>query len=166
MFKSKRLAYGAVTAAAIAILLGGRLAQPLFAQVKAALVRDVDNPTQQPVQLFLNYTPDVSHTVYTATYSVPAGKRFVLQQAVVYDYNAAGNDSSTIEVTATSGGGFGVWLRNFVQKSAAGSNQMGFVQGPLYADAGTTVYVKYYPVYALGSVGLSGTLVGYLVNFP
>jgi len=57
-------------------VLGGVLAKPVLAQVRAALVRDVDNPARQAVTI-RKFT---ASSIFEPVYTVPAGKKFVLEQ--------------------------------------------------------------------------------------
>ena len=59
----------------VAWTLSNLLARPVLAQVRAALVRDVDQPARQAVQIrkFTN------SNIFEAVYTVPAGKKFVLE---------------------------------------------------------------------------------------
>jgi len=60
---------------AVAAFVGGDLAKPLIAQVRAALVRDVDHPARQAVTIR-------KHTLvnsFEAVYTVPANKKLVVE---------------------------------------------------------------------------------------
>lgn len=66
-----------VLAAVLALgsILGSVLAKPVWAQVRAALVRDVDHPARQAVTIRKFTTGSIFESVYT----VPAGKKFTLE---------------------------------------------------------------------------------------
>jgi hypothetical protein len=69
-----RIAAAAAVAGAVGIL-GTLPSNPLVAQVRAALVRDVDQPARQNV-VIRRFT---STSIFESFYTVPAGKRFVLE---------------------------------------------------------------------------------------
>lgn len=68
-----------VAAAAIAALALVALVTPAHAQVKAALTRDVDRPSAQPVNGTCTTASDTVGAIKCALYSVPAGKRLVVE---------------------------------------------------------------------------------------
>lgn len=67
------------TAVLSALVLGLGLAAPAHAQVKAALTRDVDRPTAQPVNGNCSTFPNTAGVIKCALYTVPAGKRLVVE---------------------------------------------------------------------------------------
>ncbi len=68
-----------VVAAAAAALFSLNLVTPAEAQVKAALTRDVDRPTAQPVTGACYAASDGLGNIKCSLYSVPAGKRLVVE---------------------------------------------------------------------------------------
>jgi hypothetical protein len=65
--------FGALAVAVTAVQMA--VPRELMAQVRAALVRDVDHPARQSVTI-RNFT---SSSVFQPVYTVPAGKRLVLE---------------------------------------------------------------------------------------
>jgi len=59
---------------AVLAVLGHFYAKPLLAQVRAALVQDVDNPARHPFYLELDATPGGN-----STYTVPSGQRVIIE---------------------------------------------------------------------------------------
>jgi hypothetical protein len=57
-------------------ILGEFLAEPVWAQVRAALVKEVDQPARQAVTIRRNTSSSILENVYT----VPAGKKLVVEQ--------------------------------------------------------------------------------------
>lgn len=68
------------------LLLCGILAQPLTAQVRATLVKEVDQPARQAVTIRKYTNTSILETVYT----VPAGKKLVVEHV---NCSALGTDS-------------------------------------------------------------------------
>lgn len=87
-------------------ILGGILAKPVWAQVRAALVKDVDNPSRQPfaAENPLN-TFGAGSIESTATLlTVPAGKRAVIEHVSCINYLEAGNNFVRMELRFRLGG--------------------------------------------------------------
>jgi hypothetical protein len=93
------LVFGAVLIVAVAVL-GGQFAQPVLAQIRAALVRDVDNPALDPVRtpFVISLQPFEGVKVVDGLV-VPPGKRLVIENASIWTF-CTGTDRIT-----------GVWLR-------------------------------------------------------
>jgi len=70
-------------ALALAAVLGHFYAKPLMAQVRAALVQDVDQPARAPFQATVNLT--LNNFNFTPV-TIPPGKRLVIDQV---SYNGA-----------------------------------------------------------------------------
>ena len=66
-------------AAAMAAFFSVAFVMPAQAQVKAAFTRDVDRPTAQPVNGACTTAADGFGSIKCALYSVPAGKRLVVE---------------------------------------------------------------------------------------
>ncbi|CAN5432308.1 hypothetical protein BH11PSE9_BH11PSE9_17170 [soil metagenome] len=64
-----------VVVALAAVLFNAALVTPVRAQAKAALTRDVDRPSAQPVSAFCSAASNMKCILYT----VPAGKRLVVE---------------------------------------------------------------------------------------
>lgn len=89
MGRGKRFLWTIVTLAAGALLAGLVMSTPTIAQtIRAALVRDTDNPDLQPrARIFLGLTVEagqVGGSVEGAP--VPAGKRLVIETVSVFGY--------------------------------------------------------------------------------
>ncbi len=63
---------------AVTVILGSIFAKPVWAQVRAALVRDVDSPALAPVSASVSFFVP-SGADYRQMLVVPSGKRFVLE---------------------------------------------------------------------------------------
>lgn len=62
------------------VLLGHFYAKPLLAQVRAALVQNVDEPGRNPITLFgIGGASNLDINKYEANFTVPAGQRYVIQ---------------------------------------------------------------------------------------
>jgi hypothetical protein len=142
MFKTKRSMYVALSLAALATLLGGRLAKPVYAQVKAALVRDIDNPALQPVTFALTMNKTGGVPQYSAALPpIPAGKRLVIETISLVDQNP-GTYVGIFNVISSVNGvqtGFNVPLQynNALQVSS------GTLAARLYADAAGGMFMLY-----------------------
>ncbi len=163
MIRTRRFTLTAVAVAALASLAAGTFAIPALAQaVKAALVRDVDNPALGAVQLPLTLLPNNQfHDHYDATYVVPAGKRFVVQRVDVDDF-AASATPGFFQVNTT----FSSTSSSFSTAMQGAAIQIGVFQGPIYADPSSTVTVSYYPGQTSNAASKSSNLTGYLVSYP
>lgn len=80
-----------IAAAVSAVVLNVAVVTPAHAQVKAALTRDVDRPSAQPVNATCRTFSDAKCILYT----VPAGKRLVVETVsyVAYSTSAGRIDS-------------------------------------------------------------------------
>ncbi len=142
MFKTKRFTYAVLSLAALATIFGGRLAKPAFAQVKAALVRDVDNPALQPVQFALTMHKTGGNPQYAASVPpIPVGKKLVIETISIVDQNPGTYAGQLVAVPNVNGVdvGFAVPL----QYNAALQTTSGTLSARLYADAGGGVYFLY-----------------------
>lgn len=75
-----------------AIILGGVFAEPVWAQVRPALVRDIDTPALAPFTASVDYTLCCLNDQRLLT-TVPAGKRLVIDHISYYSAGeAAGGD--------------------------------------------------------------------------
>jgi hypothetical protein len=129
----------------------GTLASPLGV-ASPLMVRDLDNPARQPFQVELDQT--------TFAFSVPAGKRLVIEFVSARANSAPGFSLLSINVVTTVGG---VTLQHpfvpvFVGKNGVDNSYTVSQPTRLYADPGTTVDIT------LGS----GTVIlsGYFVDVP
>jgi hypothetical protein len=79
---------GLVTSAgltAVVVVWGLVTEMPSVAQVRAALVRDIDTPALQPVRIYLTVTSSEFYGFADAD-PVPAGKRLVIEGASIFSY--------------------------------------------------------------------------------
>ena len=79
--KNKLLAFAGMLA--LVAVLGKFYATPLMAQVRAALVQDVDQPARAPFQAVVSITSTT--TGYIAV-PIPSGKRLVIDQVTANGY--------------------------------------------------------------------------------
>jgi hypothetical protein len=101
MNRWKNLAWVALGLSALLLMAGAVTTVPALAQaVRAALVRDVDNPALDPVRtpLLVSLQPNEGVKVVDGLI-VPAGKRLVIENASIWTFTT-GSDRIT-----------GVWLR-------------------------------------------------------
>jgi hypothetical protein len=155
------------------VIIGGLFTVPGVAQaVRAALVRDVDNPALDPVR-----TPFVVSLQTTEGFKVvdglvvPAGKRLVIENASVWTFTS-GADRIT-----------GVWLRPKVNpqlvyilldpaanefRTISGNFTVAAYNRPLraYFNPGEQLTVEVYADGNTGSKSANVYLQGYYVNVP
>jgi hypothetical protein len=100
------LAFSAVAVISAAVI-GSVFAQPLWAQVKAALVRDIDTPALAPFRGTISFTLPALNGNGGLLTTVPAGKRLVIEhvsysaglptgQQVVYAALTAGSTTAHV----------------------------------------------------------------------
>jgi hypothetical protein len=85
----KRSLWTVTTLGAAALVLGLWVVTPSIAQtVRAALIRDVDNPALQPVEIAITViVPPGGSTASLNGSPVPAGKRLVIETVSVFGYS-------------------------------------------------------------------------------
>ena len=160
---------------------GGGNQQPLNVNVvntesAPAFVRDVGVPLRTPVQIKVNTFIDYGAYIgVEEIYTVPAGKRLVIEHVALTSENlAAGNAVRATVVTHFGGEIFDHTLDVRAQAAVAfGGGQLSLVNQQMlaFADAGTVVEVRAKVNAAQGSgIGgysaLLGTLSGYLESVP
>jgi hypothetical protein len=85
MSRLKTLAWVTASVALVAAAAGQLTSVPSLAQVRAALVRDVDNPALQPIHFgSFNYITQPNWAQTQDIYTVPAGKRLVIENASIW----------------------------------------------------------------------------------
>jgi hypothetical protein len=142
-------------------VVGKFYAPPLMAQVRAALVQDVDQPARAPFQA----TVQLNFTNFTFTpVTIPAGKRLVVDFVSVS--GAAGTTGTDIQPI--------VILNSSVAGNAASSyyiapQQSGTVPGQFYQNSPVTIYADslsvgpafagFTPAFLIFNVTISGHLV-------
>lgn len=88
MTKWKKSLLITAPAIALALVAGLWMTPSTVAQIRAALVRDVDHPAQAPVRLFASLViPAGQASSATNLSAVPAGKRLVIQTVSVFGYS-------------------------------------------------------------------------------
>ena len=142
-----------LTMAAMLVVLTGfghYFAKPLLAQVRAALVRDVDNPALQPVMFAIGSNPQTFH--------VPVGKRLVIEYV---SWRGTVNQGFIVAVgldVFTNG----VEGTHYIPGSPVSGENIGGQKVRIEADPNTVVTYQ-----SAGSIGDGTVLVsGYYVNIP
>jgi hypothetical protein len=153
-----------------ATILGGILAEPVIAQVRAALVKDADNPARQPfaVNSGVSPIPVGANTATQILLTVPAGKRAVIEHVSCIDFLASGDNFVRMELRHTLGGAGKAqqFVHDFVGGSLlSGINIWSFSQ-PIraYADPGTEVAMVALRRTVAGTGGIECELSGYYVD--
>jgi hypothetical protein len=133
----------------MAMVVGVFTAKPLVAQIKAAFVKDVDQPAR-------NYITFEFYPTYAPSYTVPAGKVLVIEQV-----SSSGISSNTL-LALSFDGDLGAPSNNHRWSMYFAPPQGGFLvnqQVRIYAKSGQTITYSYGP-------GSAGQLFaqGYLVD--
>ena len=157
-----------VGALAVLAILGAFYAKPLLAQVRAALVQDIDNPARHPWYVALH---EVSADGLYTSYTVPAGMRVVVEFAsqliVTAETGAMPNGvvQSTLYVPGPS-------PATILQEHSIVTQLNGFTQGgsqtpmKMYLDPGTTLYAVVSGCVCNFPVIMDTYLSGYYVTLP
>ena len=134
-------------ALALAVVLGKFYAKPLMAQVRAALVQDVDQPARAPFQVTVPI--NVNNFNYTNV-PIPSGKRLVI-------------DFISIEGAAQT---TGAYLQPIVvvQSSVAGGPASMYYMAPTQTIPGQYYYQQPVTIYA-DTLNLSPAFSGYTPSF-
>jgi hypothetical protein len=153
-----------------ATILGGMLAEPVIAQVRAALVKDVDNPARQPfaVNSGVSIMTQGQSSVTQALLTVPAGKRAVIEHVSCIDFLVSGDNFVRMELRHTLGGVAKAqqFVHDFVGGSLlAGTDIWSFSQPiRVYADPGTEVTMFAIRRTLAGTGGIECELSGHYVD--
>src|SRR5262249_36263003 len=75
----------------VVAILGGVFAKPVLAQVKAALVRDADNPALAPFRGRVDFDLAATNDSRKMT-TVPAGKRLVIEYVSWNSFTSTGDE--------------------------------------------------------------------------
>jgi len=140
---TRRLIASAAAVAAVATL-GHFFAQPVLAQVRAALVRDVDNPALAPFTLDTTFSLTAVNSQQLLV-TVPAGKRLVIENI---SYVSAGGASDQLVYGSLRNGEFGpiVVLLGINPPHASVTSgltlQDGSQQSKAYFDSGQDVWAS------------------------
>lgn len=150
-FKNKLLTWAGTLA--MLTILGHYYSKPLLAQVRAALVRDSDNPALQPAFIGLS-----SGGSFPQAFHVPTGKRLVIE------YMSWRGSANAGYVTAQGVDVFsnGIEGTVYVPGSPVSGENIGGAKVFIMADPNTDVTYQ-----SAGSIGRAPIyLVGYFVNIP
>lgn len=141
--KNKILVAAVLCLAVIALVRS--FGKPVLAQVRAALVQNVDEPGRNA---FAFYQNNSTLNPYFAQFSVPAGKRYVIQQYKAECDIVSTTSMSDVQVISTVGGNTSNASApaHVVQFNGNISGQQVYAYagtglGPVYADPGTSVTV-------------------------
>lgn len=154
--KSKILTFAG--ALALLAVLGHFYGKPLVAQVRAALIQNVDEPGRNPLILAVSGNS-------LATVSVPVGKRYVIEAFSAICGLDKGSSLKTVEVGTANGSGAHAFTPGFPRSpdvfvdnwAASGLTR-------LYAEPGSTiVLVADSPSSA---ISCNFSLSGYVINLP
>ena len=145
-------------------ILASTVAQPLWAQVRAALVRDIDTPALAPFQGEANMIFSTLNTQQLLT-TVPAGKRLVVEHV---SFLYGGNSGAQLVFLGLRKGQFGnTELYTQIQPPHASitpgiSIQDGSEPVKAYFEAGDEVWVS--ASYTGGSANIDVQVSGYYVT--
>lgn len=127
------------------VLLSLAAAAPAWAQ-RAALTQNVDEPGRNPFAVALSGTPP---NAYFASFVVPAGKRYVIDNYTATCDVQAGHALTTVTLSGITTGVASYLTTTAHYFQPDGSNggvavnaYTGSSQGPLYADPGSRVYIE------------------------
>jgi len=154
-------------ALALLAVLGHYYAKPLLAQVRAALVQNVDEPGRNPIPLGFQ---TVTGTNFT-NFSVPAGKRYVIEAFTGSCILDSASSVTAINFTAfnpASGATFGeVYAQAFrtvISTGGAGS-WAASATTRLYVNPGSTIIIL--PITSGPPIQQCDlTVSGYVINLP
>lgn len=135
---------------------------------EALPVREVGREAREPFQhQFALDWPEANDFVF-ATYSVPSGKRLVVEYASAWAYLPATGQTMFVRMTTTAGGSSAFHTLALQKREDYGVLKQfeGAHLVRLYADPATTVRVSVGRVPAVGTANCTVTLSGYLVDVP
>jgi len=163
----RHVVIAAVILAAAAIL--GAVAQPVWAQVRAALVKDADNPARQPFSASSSSLYSGSSSSAAATLLiVPSGKRAVVQHLSCINYLAVDNSFVRFEMLYIANGVAArhQFVNTHVGTSFVASADIWSFSQPVhaYADPGTEISVNALRRSSAGLGGLECDVSGYYVD--
>jgi hypothetical protein len=153
----------------VGTILGGILAEPVWAQVRAALVKDVDNPSRQPFTgtATVDFAPGLTGAG-APLLVVPAGKRAVVEHVSCINYLDAANNFVRFEMQYTSGGVVG---RHQFVNTRVGASFVSFIDvwsfsQPVqaYADPSTGITINAFRRATTGAGGIECYISGHYVD--
>lgn len=138
-----RVAVAAVAVMAISVL-GGLLAEPVWAQVRATLVRDIDAPALAPFSGAIEYSSTILND-QRLLITVPAGKRLVIEHISYYTASTTGDQFVFGALRRGQFGPLAIVLEVNAPHAAASTGftiQDGSMPVKLYFEAGEEVWVS------------------------
>ena len=145
---------------AFATVLGAFFGEPLLAQVRAALIKNVDEKGRTPYQQFSQQFCSTSPVCTVGLPAVPAGKRLVVEHVNVEVIPEPGSIADLTTLTGATSGGFWTFAG---EKMATNSVA---VNAPVlaYFEAGQAPGVNVLWGVETGSGLVNVALTGYLVD--
>lgn len=161
--------WAAAVVLAVAAILGGVLAEPLLAQVRATLVKDADNGARQPFAASASTAFAAGQISAEATLlTVAAGKRAVIEHVSCINYLDAANNfvRAELKYTANSSSARHQFVHTRVGASLASGIDVWSFSQPVkaYADSSTAISVYLLRRLGAGSGGLECQISGHLVD--
>jgi hypothetical protein len=137
------------------------------APVPVSIQKNLDNPALQPFQQFLAGAMDDGELNMgdELAVTVPAGKRLVIETVSAIVTTAAGQNVR-IRVDATAGGVAAHHLTVSKEPWQASFDHKGIQSGRMYADPGTTVYIRVVRDQSTGIANVNAAISGHFVNVP
>lgn len=142
----------------------------VVAQIRAALIKDVDNPARQPFSASTNIVAFKSGDVVLSEtiMTVPAGKRAVLEHCSCINYLEAGNNFIRFELRYVSGGvnARHQFVHTRVGVSFSPTIDIWSFSQPVraYADAGTAITIEALRRSVTGSGAIECYISGHFVD--
>jgi hypothetical protein len=144
-------------------------ARPALAQLRAALVKDIDHPARQPFAAGAFPSVSGGASVSETFLTVPAGKRGVIEHVSCIISLDPSNNFVRIQVDVTTNGNVNShqFLPSHVGPSIGGLENWAFSQPVrLYADPGTDVELRVSRRLASSSGGVECYVSGHYVDLP
>jgi len=152
---------------ACTVVLTGLMGRVVTADASAPRPPQGADDAKQPYQRFLILTLDAGEPLDNISFTVPVGKRLVLEQASAIAVAPVGQ-RVTLNVATTGGGLNGrAWFEMTQQGTFSGFERFTMTQ-PLrmYADAGRDVTFQAMRSDSTASMTLNISITGYLVDTP
>ena len=137
--------------------------------VGTTVVQDIDNGARQPFQEGVQVTLDPGFAGQNGFVPVPTGKRLVIEYASARGSVPAGQTMVFTIVTQLSGELSGKFHTLPATQQFTSASTDSFITGQqvrLYADSGTTVFLRADRNSAAGTGSFLFTISGYLINVP
>jgi hypothetical protein len=147
-------------ALALLVLLGHFYAKPLLAQVRAALIQNVDEPARNPIGFSDNNAGSEDF------WKVPAAKRYVIEQYTAYCETPGSGQLTSASISLSTGGAHvSASTPAFVSYTISDGNIVWAASGTtrLYADPSTTITID-----GIGTsiLNCSFSMSGYAISQP